>query len=61
MVRRVHVLGAVVRVELEGRDGAVIEAEMTRERYASFQFKPGQSVAVRPRNPRVFIENKSAQ
>lgn len=61
IVRRVQPLGAVVRVELEGRDGAVIEAEMTRERYVSHQFKPGQSVSVRPRTSRVFIKDKGEQ
>jgi sulfate/thiosulfate transport system ATP-binding protein len=61
IVRRVQSLGAVVRLELESRDGALIEAEMTRERYLAHQIEPGQSVYVRPHNPRVFIKGKGEQ
>jgi sulfate transport system ATP-binding protein len=57
LVRRVQPLGGVVRVELEAPDGGVIEAEMTRDRYATQQLRPGEAVSVRPRNPRVFIRD----
>ncbi len=60
-VRRVQPFGAVVRVELESHDGAVIDAEITRERYLSHQMKPGESVYVLPQNPRVFVNGKGEQ
>jgi sulfate/thiosulfate transport system ATP-binding protein len=58
IVRRVQSLGAVVRVELDGRDGALIEAEMSRERHLAQPVKPGEWVHVRPKNPRVFLKGK---
>jgi sulfate transport system ATP-binding protein len=58
-VRRVQPFGAVVRVELESGDGAAIDAEISRERYLSHRMKPGESVYVRPRNPRVFVDGGS--
>jgi sulfate transport system ATP-binding protein len=54
-VRRVHPSGAVIRVELETLAGASIDAELSRERYLSHRMRPGESVYVRPRNPRVFV------
>ena len=54
-VRRVQPFGAVVRLKLESRNGVVIDAEITRERYLSSRLKPGEAVYVRPQNPRVFV------
>ena len=61
VVRRVLPFGAVVRVELESSDGALIEAEITRERYLSRRMHPGESVFVRPQNPRVFVNGDVGQ
>jgi len=53
-VRRVLTLGGSVRVELEGRAGHVLEAELDREAWRESQLAVGDGVTAVPRVLRVF-------
>ncbi|SAK63000.1 sulfate ABC transporter ATPase [Caballeronia fortuita] len=53
-VRRVVTLGGSVRVELEGRAGGVIEAELDREAWRALRLDVGDGVTAVPRALRVF-------
>jgi sulfate transport system ATP-binding protein len=53
-VRRVVPLGGSVRVELEGRAGHVLEAELDREAWRELQLAVGDGVTAVPRALRVF-------
>ena len=56
VVRHVHAVGPLVRLELKRPDtGDLIEAELSRDRYRELSLKVGERVFVRPRNLRVFI------
>jgi sulfate transport system ATP-binding protein len=55
-VQRARPAGGVVRLELAGADGRPVEVELTRERYEELGVAPGESVWVRPRRVRVFLE-----
>jgi sulfate/thiosulfate transport system ATP-binding protein len=55
-ISHVHLVGAVVRLELIRDDtGEFLEAELTKEYYRSLQLKTGDQVYVKPRNLKVFI------
>jgi sulfate transport system ATP-binding protein len=47
-------LGGSVRVELEGRAGHVLEAELDREAWRELQLAVGDGVTAVPRALRVF-------
>ena len=53
-VRRVVTLGGSVRVELAGREGNVLEAELDRESWRDLQLSIGDGVTAVPRALRVF-------
>ncbi|HEU5480360.1 MAG TPA: TOBE-like domain-containing protein, partial [Candidatus Tumulicola sp.] len=53
-VRRVVTLGGSVRVELEGHEGRVLEAELDRETWRELQLAIGDGVTAVPRSLRVF-------
>jgi sulfate transport system ATP-binding protein len=53
-VRRVVTLGGSVRVELAGREGNVLEAELDREAWRALQLAVGDGVTAVPRALRVF-------
>jgi sulfate transport system ATP-binding protein len=53
-VRRVVTLGGSVRVELAGREGRVLEAELDREAWRALQLAVGDGVTAVPRALRVF-------
>jgi len=57
-IRHIQKLGPAVRVTLaiEG-NGEFIEAELTRDVYQSLGLQQGESVFVRPRQVRVFVED----
>ncbi|MBI5016254.1 MAG: sulfate/molybdate ABC transporter ATP-binding protein [Deltaproteobacteria bacterium] len=60
VIRRVHPVGPVVRVELQGKQlGETIEAELSQERYAELRLRAGETVFVRPRAIRVFVNDFS--
>ena len=48
--------GAVVRLELEGADGAVLQVEIARERHALLAPKLGETLYLQPRAMRVFVD-----
>jgi sulfate transport system ATP-binding protein len=48
--------GAVVRLELEGADGAVLQVEIARERHAALAPKLGEKLYLQPRAMRVFVD-----
>ena len=58
VVKHVLAVGPVVRVELElCESGGTVEAEVTREDFRELALKSGDSVFVRTRNVRVFVED----
>jgi sulfate/thiosulfate transport system ATP-binding protein len=57
-VRHVHAVGPVVRVELAlSEKEETIEAQLTREAFRELALKPGETVFVRTRNIRVFVDD----
>jgi sulfate transport system ATP-binding protein len=46
--------GALVKLELERRDGSLLQAEITADSVASLHLKKGDDVLVRPKQTRVF-------
>jgi sulfate/thiosulfate transport system ATP-binding protein len=59
-VRYIHAVGPTARLELERRDtGEVIEAELTRERFRELALQTGESVFVKPRDMRIFVDDYS--
>ncbi|HEY4298412.1 MAG TPA: TOBE-like domain-containing protein, partial [Paraburkholderia sp.] len=53
-VQRVVTLGGSVRVELAGREGHLLEAELDRETWRELQLAVGDGVTAVPRALRVF-------
>jgi sulfate/thiosulfate transport system ATP-binding protein len=52
-------LGASVRLELSGvAHGEAIEAELSRERFAELNLRPGDRVFVKPQRVRVFVDDE---
>jgi sulfate transport system ATP-binding protein len=47
--------GAVVRLELEGGDGALLQVEIPRDRHADLRPRVGERLYLRPRQMRVFL------
>ena len=57
-VRHILAVGPVVRVELELRENNEhVEAELTREIFRELGLKVGESVFVRTRNVRLFVDD----
>jgi sulfate transport system ATP-binding protein len=48
--------GAVVRLELEGADGARLQAKMPRDRHEALAPQLGEKLYLRPRQVRVFLD-----
>lgn len=66
IVRRILAFGGSVRVELEretadGTSGAVLTAEIGRERLRELALAEGDRVLVRPRNARVFAATEGSK
>ncbi|MCC7300392.1 MAG: sulfate ABC transporter ATP-binding protein [Verrucomicrobia bacterium] len=60
-IRYVHAIGPLVRIELIQADNQqIIEAELSRERYAEQRFATGEMVSVRPRQVKVFPAGPAA-
>jgi len=54
----VQAIGPVVRVTLDVKDNpGEVEAELTKEVFRGLSLQKGETVFVRPRNVRVFIED----
>ncbi|BCS53388.1 sulfate/molybdate ABC transporter ATP-binding protein [Geobacter sp. SVR] len=56
-VSHIQKLGPAVRVTLVLENGEFLEAELTREQYRNQELQQGESVYVRPRQVRVFVED----
>ena len=56
-VQRVHAAGPSVKVELVTQGRELLQAELSQERYKKLGLERGQEVFVRPRSPRVFVED----
>ena len=57
-VRAVHKIGNSVRVELVRADGqGAVEAEITRDRLKELDLREGETVHIRPRKVKVFVED----
>jgi len=59
-ILRIHAIGPVVRVELlRSDDNSIVEAELTRERYASQRLIVGEGVFIRPRQMMVYAASEN--
>jgi len=56
-IKHIQKLGPAVRVTLTLFNGEQIEAELTREQFQSQGLQQGESVFVRPRQVRVFVDD----
>ena len=52
--------GAVVRLELEGEEGAVLQVEIPRDRHEALRPELGERLYLRPRQVRVFLDPPEA-
>lgn len=60
VVTNINPIGSIVRLELQRTDSKdYIEAELTRERYRELALQQGETVWVKPRSVRVFLDAKS--
>lgn len=58
VVRHIHPVGPLVRVALERSDTRdKLDAELSRDIYQTLGLQPGETVYVRPRKMRVFVED----
>ncbi len=61
-LKRAHAIGPLAQLELERSDSRqLIEAVISSERYAHLQLHEGDSLLVRPRRLRVFVEQSAAE
>jgi sulfate transport system ATP-binding protein len=51
------IAGAIVRLELKGDDGRILQVEIARERFDSLEPTIGERLYVKPRKIRVFLES----
>ncbi|HEY4542321.1 MAG TPA: sulfate ABC transporter ATP-binding protein [Noviherbaspirillum sp.] len=57
-LRRAHAIGPLAQLELERADNAqAIEAVIASERYAALQLAEGETLLVRPKRLRVFVDD----
>jgi sulfate transport system ATP-binding protein len=60
VVSHLHAAGGMPRLELERLDNRErIEAELTRERFRELALQVGETVFIRPRSMRVFVEGEA--
>ena len=56
-LRRAHAIGPLAQLELERTDNAqLIEAMMPSERYAQLRLQEGETLVLRPKRLRVFVD-----
>ncbi|MFA9217673.1 MAG: sulfate/molybdate ABC transporter ATP-binding protein [Sphingomonadaceae bacterium] len=56
-LRRAHAIGPLAQLDLERSDNAeIIEAVIPNERFASLNLKEGETLVVRPKRVRVFVD-----
>ncbi len=58
-VERIHAAGPSVKVELLSDGGELLQAEITQERFRGLRLVRGETVFVKPREKRVFVEDYS--
>jgi sulfate transport system ATP-binding protein len=56
ILERMNAAGALVKIELVGEDGRMLQVEMPRERYLELRPQLGERLYVKPRNLRVFLD-----
>jgi sulfate/thiosulfate transport system ATP-binding protein len=57
-INYIHAIGATVRLELERADNkTLVEAELARERYDALKLSEGETVYLKSRNSREFVQN----
>ena len=57
-IRHVHPVGPMVRIELRRHEtGEVFEAEISKERFKELNLAKGETVFVRPRNLKVYVDD----
>lgn len=54
-VTQINSFGAVVRLELTARDGAMIRVDLAREQFEHLALRSGEELYVKPRRLRVFV------
>ena len=60
-ILRIHAIGPIVRIELLRDDNKqIIEAELTKEKYAKQRFIVGEEVYVRPKQAKVYAIQSNA-
>jgi sulfate transport system ATP-binding protein len=56
-LRRAHAIGPLAQLDLERADNAqIIEATISNERYIALNLKDGETLVVRPKRLRVFVD-----
>ncbi len=56
-LRRAHAIGPLAQLDLERSDNAqIIEATISNERYVALNLKDGETLVVRPKRLRVFVD-----
>jgi sulfate transport system ATP-binding protein len=56
-LRRVHAIGPLAQLELEREDnGGLVEAVISSDRLASLALKEGETLVVRPKRLRIFVD-----
>lgn len=62
LIRRIYVIGPMVRLELEriGESGQFLEVEVSQDRYRELGLKEGEQIWAQPRKVRVFATDKGA-
>jgi sulfate transport system ATP-binding protein len=55
-LERMNAAGALVKLELAGDDGRLLQVEMPREKYLELRPELGEKLYVRPRSLRVFLQ-----
>ena len=60
-LRRSHAIGPLAQLELErADDGSMVEAVISSERFAQLQLKEGETLVLRPKRLRVFVDAGTA-
>jgi sulfate transport system ATP-binding protein len=59
-IAHIHTIGSLVRLELHREDNSeIVEAELSRERFRELALQAGESVWVKPRAVKVFLDKAS--
>lgn len=59
-IAHIHTIGSIVRLELHREDiSEVVEAELSRERFRELGLQAGETVWVKPRVVKVFLDKAS--